>query len=150
MQLRKVLPLLAVSTFCLVGCASKVDYAKFNEQAKAANEKAKDVSYSKVVLDGYYTDDGQKQSFDKVTVKFEKGSYAATDILHLDEVAYALVLEGLKAQNIPNDDKATYYAGSTFKVVYDDGEKNTYEWNQYGLLTSIKGSDSKLTVSYTK
>ena len=151
MKLRNVLPMLAVATFALAACASKVDYDKFIEKAKEAAEKAKDVSFSEVVLDGYYTEDGKKQNFDKVTVKFEKGSYAATNITHLDEVAYAMVLEGLRAQNMPKSDKATYYAGSTFKVVYEDGDdKGTYEYNQYALLTSIKGDDSKLTVSYKK
>ena len=35
MKLVKVLPMLAVASFCLMGCASKCDYAKFHEKATA-------------------------------------------------------------------------------------------------------------------
>ena len=152
MQLRKVLPLLAVSTFCLVGCASKVDYAKFNEQAKAAAEKGKDVSYSKVVLKGTYVDDdGKKQKYDDVTVQCTKRVFEVKSLLNtnLDEAAAIIVLNFYKAENIGEDENITYYAGSTFKIVYEK-EKQTVEFNEYGLLTSIKDADSNLKVSYTK
>ena len=37
------------------------------------------------------------------------------------------------------------------RSVFEDGDdKGTYEYNQYALLTAIKGDDSKLTVSYKK
>ena len=154
MKLRTVLPMLAVATFALAACAPKVDYAKFHELAVKAAEKAKEASFSKVVVDGYMKDeDGNKETFDKITVKFEKGAYAATSITHLDEVAVALILQGIVAQNVPEDKdgKTTYYAGSTFKVeAEEDGKKSVMEWNDLGLVTSMTGDDSKLTVKYTK
>ena len=152
MKLRTVLPMLAVATFALAACAPKVDYAKFHELAVKAAEKAKEASFSKVVLDGYEIDeDGKKQEFDNITVKFEKGAYAASSITHLDEVAVAILLQTLVAENIPESDKVTYYAGGSFKVVSEeDGKKNTMEWNDLGLLTSMNGDDGKLTVKYSK
>ena len=66
------------SVAMLTACASKTDYASFHSKAVEAGEKAKEVSFSKVVLSGSYVDeDGKKQSYDNVTIKFEKGSYAA-------------------------------------------------------------------------
>ena len=155
MKLRTVLPMLAVATFALAACAPKVDYAKFHDLAVKAAEKAKEASFSKVVVDGYMKDeDGNKETFDKITVKFEKGAYAATSITHLDEVAVAIMLQALVAENIPDadkDEKVTYYAGSTFKVeAEEDGKKSVMEWNDLGLVTSMTGDDSKLTVKYTK
>ena len=157
MKLRTVLPMLAVATFALAACASKVDYDKFIEKAKEAAEKSKEVSFSEVVLDGYYTEDGKKQNIEKITIRFEKGAFAtksaalSAPVAYAEELVYVAMLEGLRAQNMPKSDKATYYAGSTFKVVYEDGDdKGTYEYNQYALLTAIKGDDSKLTVSYKK
>ena len=155
MKLRTVLPMLAVATFALAACAPKVDYAKFHELAVKAAEKAKEASFSKVVLDGYTKDeDGKKEEFDNITLKFEKGSYSATSLTHLDEVAVAIMLQALVAENIPEaekDEKVTYYAGGSFKVeAEEDGKKSVMEWNDLGLLTSMTGDDSKLTVKYSK
>ena len=155
MKLR-VLPLLAVATFTLAGCAAKVDYAKFNEKAKAAAEKAKDVSFSKVVLKGYYTEDGKKEDYDGVEIKFEKGTFlpksgVSVSEAYAKEVSAAFLLNFYVASAIPEDKDTTYYAGSTFKIVsVDDDDKVTAQWNKYGLLTSIKDKDSKITVKYSK
>lgn len=136
----------------LTACASKCDYATFNSKAKEAVASAKEVSYSKVVLDGWAKDDnGEKQDFDKITVKFEKGAYATIGGL-LDstakEIAVAALLNATFATVIPEDEETTYYAGSTFKVTDKDGNK--MEWNKYGLLTLSQSADSKYTVSYKK
>ncbi|MBP5574617.1 MAG: hypothetical protein J6X50_02600 [Bacilli bacterium] len=149
MKLRTVLPMLAVATFALAACAPKVDYAKFHELAVEAANKAKDVSYSKVVLDGYTKDeDGKKEEWDKITVKFSKGTFEATALTHLEEIGAALYLNVMVAQTVGESENYTYYAGGSFKLEVKDGD--TYQWNEYGLLTSVTGSDSKLTVSYTK
>lgn len=152
MKLVKVLSMLAVASFCLMGCASKCDYAKFHDEAVKAAEKAKSVKFSKVVVKGTYVDsDNKKQSYDDVKVEFDSGVFASTNITHLDEVAVALILNALTAQNVSEDESCTYYAGSSFKVVTEsDNGKSTVEYNKYGLLTLIKDADSNLKVSYSK
>ncbi len=141
------------SVAMLTACASKTDYATFHKKAQEAAEKAKEVSFSAVTVSGSYVDDdGKKQNWDKITVQFDKGTFKAGNISHLDEVAVALMLTGSVAQLIAEADNTTYYAGSTFKVVYEkDSDKSTALYNQYGLLTSAKSSDgSDLKVSYKK
>lgn len=154
MKLRTVLPMLAVATFALAACAPKVSFEEFKKKADEAAEKAKEVSYSKVVVDGYVEDDGEKQSFDKVTVKVDKGSFVPTNVLHVDEIAVAAFLNVSTAAGVAalgEDENTTYYAGGSFKVeTVEDGKKNTANFNEYGFLTSITGDSSKLTVSYTK
>ena len=158
MKLRTVLPMLAVATFALTACASKVNYEEFHKKAVEAVEKAKDVSYSKVVVGGYTKDeDGKKEEFDNVEIRFEKGAYATKSALLSDPVAYASegilvgMLTALRADMIGEEENTTYYAGSTFKVVSEkDGDKYTAEWNEFGLLTSMDGDGTKYTVKYTK
>ena len=151
MKLIKVLPMLAVAAFSLSACASKCDYAKFHELAVEATKKAKDVSFSKVVIDGYETENGKKQDFDNITIKFSGGVYSAITLTHLEESAAALLLTSLQASVIGEDKSVEYYAGGSFKVVGTGDNKDAkMEWNQYGLLTSMSDKDSKLTVKYSK
>lgn len=158
MKLRTVLPMLAVATFALAACAPKVEYSKFHELATEAAKKAKDVSYSKVVVDGYEIDDeGKKQEWDNLEIRFEKGAYTTKSALLSDPEAYAkeavavLMLSAMTADMMPEDEHCTYYAGGSFKVVSEeDGKKNTAEFNEYGLLTSLSGDDGKMTVKYSK
>ena len=122
-----------------------------NTLTKAA-EKAKEVTFSKVVLSGSAKDDeGKTQKFDNITIKFEKGTFVATNITHLDEVGAALLLNGVQAVGVPEEKDTTYYAGNGFKVEYkaEDGKK-TATWNTQGLLTSTVDGDAKLTVKYSK
>ena len=67
MRLNKVLPMLAVASFCLMGCASKCDYAKFHEKATSVKEH----SYKKasVSVDGSSNVAGLSVSL-KGTVKY--------------------------------------------------------------------------------
>ena len=150
MKLRSILPMLAVATFTLSACASKVSFADFQKKANEAMEKAKDVSFSKVVVDGYISSEGSKTEFDKVEIKFEKGSYTTDASLLSKESICALAMNFtfVSLAAIEEDEDCTYYAGGSFKVV--DKDKNQMEWNQYGLLTSMKTEDSKLTVKYSK
>ena len=158
MKLRNVLPMLAVATFALTSCASKVTYKEFHEKAVEAAKKAKEVSFSKVVFDGYYEDEGKKEELKNIEIKFDKGEFAPKSEMslsegYMNEVAVAMILQMITADVIPEDEegKTTYYAGSSFKVVSEeDGKKYTAEWNQYGLLTSMKGDGSEYTVKYSK
>lgn len=154
MKLRTVLPMLAVATFALAACAPKVSFEEFKKKADEAAEKAKEANYSKVVIDGYIEDDGEKQTFDKVEVKVEKGVFTPKNITHLDEIAAAAILNVTTASGVAalgEDENTTYYAGGSFKVeTVEDGKKNTANFNEYGFLTSVTGDSSKLTVSYTK
>ena len=137
----------------LTACASKTDYSSFHSKAVEAAEKAKEVSFSKVVVSGSYVDeDNKKQEYNDVTVLFEKGTFKPTVATHLEEVAVALVLNFSTANLVPEAENTTYYAGSSFKVVYEkDGDKETSLYSQYGLLTSVKSSDGdNLKVSYKK
>ena len=141
------------SVAMLTACASKTDYATFHSKAGEAVEKSKEVSFSKVVYSGsYIDDDGKKQSYDNITVKFEKGVYSPTNVSHLDEIAVAGVLLAARANLVGEGENTTYYAGSTFKTVYEkDGDKVQKLWNQYGLLTAVKYSNGdQLKVSYKK
>lgn len=142
------------SVAMLTACASKTDYASFHSKAVEAGEKAKEVSFSKVVLSGSYVDeDGKKQSYDNVTIKFEKGSYAAGGLTDttLAQAGAVVYLTAMQAQLVGESENNTYYAGSSFKVVYEkDGDKTTTLWNQYGLMTSVKSGSDQLKVSYKK
>ena len=136
----------------LTACASKCDYATFNSKAKEAVASSKEVTYSQVVVSGWSKDEnGKKEDYDKITVKFDKGAYVTVKGL-LDstakEIATAAMLNLTFASLIPESEDYAYYAGSTFKVEDKDG--NTESWNKYGLLVKTTGEDSKLTISYKK
>lgn len=137
------------SLVLLTACAPKCSYSDFHSKAVAAVEKAKEKSFT-VTLKGTYKDDnGDKKNYDNLTVKFNKGSFEATNITHLDEVAAALVLNLSTADLVGESDKVTYYAGSTFKTVTkDDNGTSTVTWNKFGLPTQLKDSDSNLKISY--
>lgn len=158
MKLRTVLPMLAVATFALAACASKVDYAKFHEKAVAAAKEAKEQVFEKVTFDGWYkNEDGKKEEIGKVEIKFNKGVFVNKTSLLSDaelagkEMGVAFMLNALTAENIGEDDDFTYYAGSTFKVeIKDEDGKSTAQFNKYGLLTSMTGEDGKYTVKYSK
>ena len=149
MKLIKVLPMLAVAAFSLSACASKCDYAKFHELAVEAAKKAKDVSFSKVVFSGYYTESGKKQQYDGVTIKSSKGAFVPG--LAADEIVVAALLEAAMASVMPEDNSVNYYAGGSFKITgTGDNKDKKMEWNQYGLLTSYSAKDSKYSVKYSK
>ena len=140
------------SLVLLTACAPKTTYAEFHAKAVAALEKAKEKSFT-VTLKGTYKDDnGEKKNYDNITINWNKGSFEATSALHLDEVFLAVTLTALRADVVAESDNTTYYAGSSFKTVYEkDGNKETTTWNQYGLLATVKSSDGdNLKVSYKK
>ena len=156
MKLRTVLPMLAVATFALAACAPKVDYAKFHELAVEAAKEAAKQTFEKVTFDGWYKDGDKKEEIGKVEIKFKEGVFVSKTSILSDaelaakELAVAAMLNVMVAEAIPEDEKTTYYAGGSFKVVTEDEDgKYTAEFNKYGLLTSMSGDDGKYTVKYS-
>ena len=156
MKLRTVLPMLAVATFALAACASKVDYEKFHEKAVEAAKQ--DPGYKKVTIKGSEKGSVMGVSFE---VKFDhvyekdgndwkktKGEDGAADLA-------ALEIFLMNASMIEKDDDCEYYAGSTFKVVFKDGDdKMEANFDKYGYLVSEKGKadggEVDIKVSWSK
>ena len=148
----KVLTLIGAGLFALTACGGKaVTYDEFHQKAVEAYNSSKEVSYSKVVLDGSYKDsDGKTQKFDKLTISFDKGLYVPTNALHADEDLAAIAMNLTFASLEGNSEDTKYYVGG-FKSVYEkDDSKLTKQWNKYGLVTSIVSGDTKFSVSYSK
>ena len=157
MKLRTVLPMLAVATFALAACASKVDYAKFHEKAVEAGKK--EAGYKKFTIKGY-----EKGSYGVVSIDvkfnhtFEKDGNSWKLVKGEDDLTIkAAILEAvaLHAEDIPEADKYEYYAGSTFKVVYKDGDDEaTDTYDKFGYPTSSKGKvsgfEADIKISWSK
>ena len=141
----------AAALVLLTACGpSKVTYEKFHEKAVAALKEAKEKTYD-VTLKGSYKDEssGETSKMDNVVLKWNKGAFEATNITHLDEVAAALIMNGLTADVAVEDENTTYYAGNGFKAVTknDDGESKLV-WNKYGLPTEWVSGGTNITASY--
>ena len=149
MKLVKVLPMLAVASFCLMGCASKCDYAKFHEKATAV--KAHSFKKATVNVDGSSSLVGISVAI-KGSVKYiYNGGWQISDD-DKNEVAVqtaATLYIVQTAAAVGEDDGLEYYAGSTFKIV-DKDSKATTEYNGFGLLTSYKSDSMKVSIKYGK
>ena len=157
MKLRTVLPMLAVATFALAACAPKVDYAKFHEKAVEAAKN--DPGYKKVTIKGSEKGSVAGMSIDiKFDHVYEKdgNSWKRTkgeEGIIVESAILAVI--AIRAQDIPEDEKAEYYAGSTFKVVYKDGDDKAEEtFDKYGYPTSSKGKsegvEADVKISWSK
>lgn len=147
MKLVKVLPMLAVASFCLMGCQSKCDYAKFHEQA--TNVKAHSYKKASVKVDGKESLTGLAISG---TVKYIYNGGWELDANDDNGVAVktaASLYLGTTAALVSEDDNLEYYAGGSFKVVEKD-TKNTTQFNGFGLLTSYSSENMKVSISYSK
>ena len=147
MKLAKVLPMLAVSAFCLAGCASKVDYAKFHEEA--VNVKQHNFKKASVNVDSQGNITGISV---KGTVKFiYNGGWQidAEDQSGAAVKAEASLYIAMTAAAVKEDENLEYYAGGSFKVV-DKENKTTTEYNGFGLLTSYKSDSTTVKISYSK
>ena len=149
MKLVKVLPMLAVASFCLMGCASKCDYAKFHEKATAV--KAHSFKKASVKVDSESEILGVTTSI-KGTVKYiYNGGWqldANDDNKAAVQTAASLYII-MTAAAVSEDDGLEYYAGSSFKVVNKEN-KVTTEFNGFGLLTSYKSDNTTVKISYSK
>ena len=149
MKLAKVLPMLAVSAFCLAGCASKVDYAKFHEEA--VNVKQHSFKKASVKVDSESEIAGISTSV-KGTVKYiYNGGWQldAEDESGVAVKAEASLYIAMTAAAVKEDENLEYYAGGSFKVV-DKENKTTTEYNGFGLLTSYKSDNTTIKISYSK
>ena len=149
MKLAKVLPMLAVSAFCLAGCASKVDYAKFHEEA--LNVKQHSFKKASVKVDSETEVLGVSTSV-KGTVKYiYNGGWQidAEDENGLAVQSAAAIYIAMTAAGVAEEDGLEYYAGGSFKVVNKEN-KVTTEFNGFGLLTSYKSDNTKVSISYSK
>ena len=149
MKLVKVLPMLAVASFCLMGCASKCDYAKFHEKATAVKEHS--FKKATVKVDG-------SSSLIGISVAVKGDAYfiynggweqdKSKDVEAAVLTAASLYI-AQRAALVDESDSLEYYAGTTFKVV-DKDTKATTEFNGFGLLTSYKSDSMKVSISYSK
>ena len=149
MKLVKVLPMLAVASFCLMGCASKCDYAKFHEKATAV--KAHSFKKATVNVDGSSSLAGISVAI-KGSVKYiYNGGWQISDDdkneIAVQTAATLYIVQTAAA--VGEDDGLEYYAGSTFKIV-DKDSKATTEYNGFGLLTSYKSDSMKVSIKYGK
>lgn len=157
------LAILGVCALSLTACG-KVSFADF--QSKASEALKKDVPYTTAVVTGTMkTATGDNKNEQKVNGKLNVKGHILTPASISDTgYAFLFTLFGLGTFSAAENTDYTYYAGSVFKVTYstsdDDGNKSSssISWNEYGLLTSVKGrgtgSDSKstynITVKYSK
>lgn len=135
--------LLAVCS--LASCASKCDFAKFQEKVKAIEESP----YKTAVVKGWYKNkDGEKHNL-KEEVSLDKISVSLTGDF---AIAAGLVLETVALFAVAESADCKYYAGTSFKVVGkdDEGNKGTWTWNKYGMLTSEKTDSSSYKITYKK
>ena len=149
MKLVKVLPMLAVASFCLMGCASKCDYAKFHEKATSVKEHS--FKKASVSVDGSSSVAGLSVSL-KGTVKYIYNGGWELDANDDNGAAVQLAATGYIVQTaalVGEDDNLEYYAGSSFKIVVKDS-KETTEFNGFGLLTSYKSDNMKVSIKYSK
>ena len=149
MKLVKVLPMLAVASFCLMGCASKCDYAKFHDKATAVKQHS--FKKASVKIDSSSNLAGISVDV-KGTVKYIYNGGWQLDANDENGAAVqtaATVYIIQTAAGVGEDDGLEYYAGSTFKVVVKD-TKATTEYNGFGLLTSYKADGTTVKISYSK
>ena len=146
---KQLLVLGMASMFALSGCAgiSKVDFAKFKEKVDALSE----VKVQEVKVSGEY--DGKKIKFSAKVGDAVDNALTLATLTKEDADKGALYTVALAEKKhavyaVSEDSNLTYYTGLGFKVV--DEKKNTTEWNSKGLLSSMKGENTKLSFSWKK
>jgi len=134
-------------------CLSQVTYEEFHNKAMAVEEH----DFTKAVVNGEMKMDllglNVSVEFDDVTLDFEDGVWEAPEGSSTDSPAIkALDIIANTAATVTDDatltTKIKYYVGNGFKVegtYIDEDDENanidyTIEFNQYGLLTKVKGT----------
>ncbi len=139
--LRKVVMGAAVLVL-LTGCSSmkKVDYETFHEKAVEAVKGIPDAGFTKVAVKGNVTTGGQEIKLDG-TYTVENGVVTSKPESTTDMIAISYL--SITADLVPNEEIASYYAGGGFKyTAKEDGNSGEVVFNKYGLITSVKSSDS--------
>ena len=152
------LAILGVCALSLTACG-EATFADF--QSKASEALKKDVPYATAVVTGSMkSSTSDSSSEQKVNANLNVNGHVLTPA-SISDTAYAVLFTsfGLGTFSAAESDSYKYYAGSVFKVTYsttdEDGNKasSSISWNEYGLLTSVKGkgtgSDSKTTYNIT-
>ena len=124
-----------VACLSLASCAKSVDKDEYD--AKLAEAQALECDYTEMTIKG----------------KMKYGSSSTEVNETLDFKSGSRYLSSLTSALSFLDDTAKYYAGSTFKVEYQDDEgKAVIEMNKYGLITYIsaesEGISMTIKVSY--
>lgn len=164
--------LFGVCALSLTACG-EASFADFKSKGNAALKKT--VEYKTAEVSGTSkSTDAKNNSETKVDVKLNVSSdriftpsSSITSKTYADEFWYVakLATKSLAFFTAPDEGNSAYkyYAGSTFKVVFDseeDGTKfnNEFAWNDVGLITTYKTVVEKdnskftynLTVKYSK
>lgn len=163
------LAMLGVCALSLASCTSKVTFADFQTKANEALKKECDFTKGEVTgTVSSKSSDNKSESKIKADIKVTKKVISPASVTgnNGNDAIYGVFLNlyTLATYTVAEDSNLTYYAGGSFKVTYtqEDEDKNkvsaSIEWNEYGLVTAIKGvgkdSNSKSTydlkVTYSK
>lgn len=149
MSLRKVLPLLGASVLALTSCGKQVSYAEFHEAALKAEKHP--YSSAVVTAKGTYKDGSTETKFDgKASFVVAIGVWAPK-LADGDDAAVATlftVLLNVYASEVADGgENVKYYVGGGFEVKNEDG---SVKYDKYGCLSSMKGTDWSVKVSYSK
>lgn len=130
----KLLILAAAPALVLCSCAKKCSYADF---VKAVSEIEKAPKVTEITVKGTIKveEEGVDIKVEKTTIK--EGDVPTKELM--DAYTIVLLMGEMNVQLFalaPEDEKVTYYAGSTFKA---KTEEATIEWDKYGNCTSIEG-----------
>lgn len=128
----KLLILAAAPALVLCSCAKKCTFEEF--QKKVAEINLDGVELESITVKGSFTINGKEYEVKKT--KIDENTSASE--VSVEAIEAAMIMEMLHVSEfaIVEDEKATYYAGSTFKV---KTEEVTIEWDKYGMCTSIDG-----------
>lgn len=145
MNLRKFVPVVALSALLLAGCGAKtVTYAEFHEAATAVEKH----SYTKA--DVNYSD---ANSSAKATLKFGADlSVITVNVWTVDggdsaTGTAAALLANAPASTVGENENYTYVLdGKNFKVQYNDTDYDYFE--SHGLLTERVVGEAKYSISY--
>ena len=155
MQIKKELEDVACALL-LAGCAKEVSYADFH---KAATEVEKhQFTLATATMKGTIKDDGEETKVDYTcelayTVTLGVSAWAPKNTADITNKKALLLatFANMTAADVQEESDTKYYAGSTFKVVSENGTAN---FNKFGLITSMNskedGSDYKVTFKWSK
>ncbi len=149
MNLRKFVPVLAVSALLLTGCGAKnVSYAEFHDAALAV-EKHSYTSASVVYTEKSDSADVTKKATLKYGLNVGIGTLNTWTLDEGDSVvgAAAIALIAANAGTVGEDEKYTYTLdGKNFKVQYSENSYDYFE--SHGLVTEHVVGVTKYAISY--
>ncbi len=151
--LNKVVLGMAAMTL-LVACGpSKVSFEKFQQDVREAS--AKEPNYVKAVVKGNVKGGiatvSVEVKLDHVFEKTDNGWEMTKGDAVSGTVALGYVSERAALYAGQENENATYYSGGGFKVEFKgDNGTETYVFDAYGYVTSVKGDGVSVTVKWSK